>query len=109
MIKGELHVHLNGLFSLDCINNIFIDEEVELPNKFEIKSDLLRTRLSTLKEYLSHWYLLRKIPRERENLKRLIESAFVNLKAENIKFVELRSSIIYIALLNHIKLEEALE
>lgn len=53
--------------------------------------------------------VLRLIPASRFDLSIMIESAFSNLIAENIKFVELRNSIIYIALLNNISVSEALK
>ncbi len=38
----------------------------------------------------------------------LVESAFLNLKKENVHFVELRNSVIYIASLNNISIKKAL-
>ena len=107
--KGELHVHLNGLFDSNIIKEIIIEENVVIPKGFDLEKDLnVLTYRHSLVNYIKPWEVLRLIPNKRENLKRLIKSAFSKLKLDNIQFVELRSSIIYLSLLLRVNLEEAL-
>lgn len=108
--KGELHVHLNGLVPIETIKGILIDEAIEIPKNFDLDKDLLReSPMNCLGDYLKPWEVLRLIPNSRESLKIIIQSAFANLKQQNIKFVEIRNSIIYLSFLNNISVETALQ
>lgn len=107
--KGELHVHLNGLFDSKIIKEIIDEEKIDIPKGFDIDKDLnALSHKHSLVNYLKPWDVLRLIPNKIENLKRLIESGFVKLKQDNVQFVELRSSVIYLSLLLKINLEETL-
>jgi len=109
MNKGELHVHLNGLVSTELIRALLIEENIEIPTGFDLYKDLSRTTPSPdLATYLKPWQVLRLIPRSQGSLRLIVDSAFKNLKAQNVTFVELRSSVIYIALLNNISVPTAL-
>lgn len=109
MNKGDLHVHLNGLVSTEVIKKIIQSESCEIPKNFDISVDLNILRpAQSLVEYLLPWQVLRLIPKNRENLKIIVESAFENLKTDNVSFVEIRNSVIYLASLNHISVDEAL-
>ncbi|HBQ8703571.1 TPA: adenosine deaminase [Klebsiella pneumoniae] len=110
MDKGELHVHLNGLVSTQVIRGVLEKNIIKMPEHFNIDTDLNVTHPArSLVDYLKPWQFLRLIPASHFDLSIMIESAFSNLIAENIKFVELRNSIIYIALLNNISVSEALK
>lgn len=107
--KAELHVHLNGLFSSDLIKEILIDEKTQLPQGFDMKKDLnIMDHKKSLIEYLKPWEVLRLMPEKKENLTKLVNKAFENLKENNIKIVELRSSIIYLSFLYKKNLEDTL-
>lgn len=107
--KGELHVHLNGLISTDIIKSILIRENTSIPEGFDIDLDLNHLRrCSSLRAYLKPWEILRLIPTKRENLNLLVENAFINLKKDNVQFVELRNSVFYISRINNISLTDAL-
>ncbi|MBD9561723.1 adenosine deaminase family protein [Pseudomonas sp. PDM09] len=109
MQKGELHVHLNGLASTSLVQKLLIEEKAEIPAGFNLNVDLLRTSPSTdLETYLKPWQVLRLIPRSKAALGLVIDSAFENLQSQNVTFVELRNSVIYIALLNNITISTAL-
>ena len=108
--KGELHVHLNGLIPVETIRSILINETVKVPQGFNLDKDLLReSPMNCLEDYLKPWEVLRLIPNSRESLKIIMQSAFANLKQQNIKFVEIRNSIIYLSFLNNISVETALQ
>ena len=108
--KGELHVHLNGLISTTTIQNILIEESIEIPKSFNLKSDLLIEKpMDSLNDYLKPWEVLRLIPTKRTSLRIMMLNAFENLKQQNIKFVEIRNSIIYLSFLNNISIELALQ
>lgn len=110
MLKGELHVHLNGVVSTTVIRSLLEKNTGSLPSNFNLSKDLNRTSpAKSLIEYLAPWQVLRLVPKSREDLTIIVESAFVELKSENIIFVELRNSVIYISLLNNITVQEALE
>lgn len=109
MNKGELHVHLNGLVSTDVIQNLLLNDNQELPSGFNPSRDLnILKPTDCLATYLKPWQALRLIPNSRNSLGLIVESAFRNLKAQNVTFAEIRNSIIYIALLNNISVDEAL-
>jgi len=107
--KGELHVHLNGLVSTKTIQNILIDESIQIPKKFNIQSDLLiENPAKSLEEYLKPWEVLRLFPTKKSSLRIMMLNAFENLQKQNVKFVEIRNSIIYLAFLNEINVDKAL-
>jgi len=109
MKKGELHVHLNGLVSTDVIRGLLIKDRSELPSGFDLERDLnISLPADSLAAYLKPWQVLRLIPKSKSSLRVIVESAFLNLKSQNITFVEIRNSIIYLAFLNNISVDEAL-
>ncbi len=109
MVKGELHVHLNGLVSTEVIKKMIQDELCEIPQNFDLSVDLNVLRpAQSLIDYLRPWQVLRLIPRNKDNLRLIVESAFENLKADSVSFVEIRNSIVYIASLNNISVDNAL-
>jgi len=107
--KGELHVHLNGLVSTKTIQKILIDESIEIPKNFNIQSDLsIESPADSLEQYLKPWDVLRLFPTKKSTLRIMMLNAFENLKKQNVKFVEIRNSIIYLAFLNDINVDKAL-
>lgn len=107
--KAELHIHLNGLFDTTLIKEILSDEKTEISSNFDVESDLnILYSKRSLVSYLKPWEVLRLMPKKEENLFRLIDNAFLKLSMDNIKFVELRSSIIYLTGLLDKSLEETL-
>ncbi|WP_434634812.1 adenosine deaminase family protein [Chromobacterium sp. CV08] len=108
--RGELHVHLNGAIPAPTIREILTDEAIALPTGFEFERDLLRTApCQSLAEYLTPWQVLRLFPKKRENLDRLAFSIFEGLADNNVRFVELRSSVLYLTTLQKCSPTEALE
>ncbi len=108
--KADLHLHLNGLFSTEVIKEVLIDEGTFIPSDFKIEQDLnVLNAKRSLASYLKPWDVLRLIPRKPNNLSKLIDSGFANLSANNIRYVEIRSSIIYLSLLQQKSLEETIE
>lgn len=94
--RGELHVHLNGAIPAPAIREILADEATVLPAGFEFGRDLLRAApCQPLAEYLTPWQALRLFPRNLENLDRPALAAFAGLSDNNVRFVELRSSVLY--------------
>lgn len=109
MEKGELHVHLNGLVSTRLVIDLLQQQGAEIPDNFDLEKDLTRlTPSPDLQTYLKPWQVLRLIPQGRTALNLMVFGAFENLASQNVKFVELRSSVIYLALLNNITVPEAL-
>jgi len=107
--KADLHVHLNGLFDTDTIRKVIEKENLDIPHGFDLDKDLnVLTYKKSLINYLKPWDILRLIPTRRDNLSILIKSAFVKLKEDNVKFIELRSSVIYLSLLFQKNLEDTL-
>jgi adenosine deaminase len=108
--KGELHVHLNGVLNTEFVKKILEEENCTIPDDFDVNVDLSRTAPSTsLSEYLKPWRVLRLFPKSRDTFRILLKHAFANLLAANIKFVELRSTVLYVALLNGIDITTALK
>lgn len=107
--KADLHVHLNGLFDTDTIRTVIEKEKLDIPHGFDLYRDLnVLTYKKSLINYLKPWDILRLIPTRKDNLSILIKSAFVKLKEDNVKFIELRSSVIYLSLLFQKNLEDTL-
>lgn len=108
--KADLHLHLNGLFDTDTIKKVLLDENTQIPLGFNPNQDLnvLNPR-QNLVNYLKPWDVLRLIPKKQENLSILIESGINNLQNQNIKYVELRSSVVYLSKLLQKNLIETLE
>lgn len=107
--KADLHVHLNGLFDTNTIKKVIADEQIEIPKGFDLDKDLnVLTYKKTLLNYLKPWDILRLIPAKQDNLRILIKSAFAILKQDNVKFIELRSTVIYLSLLFQKNLEDSL-
>jgi adenosine deaminase len=108
--RGELHVHLNGAIPASAIRDILTDEATELPAGFELGRDLLReVPCQSLAEYLKPWQVLRLFPRKRENLDRLALAVFAGLAKNNVRFVELRSSVLYLTTIQKCSPAQALE
>lgn len=109
MKKGELHVHLNGLVGTDIVLNLLSKDMSELPVGFDLKMDLnILKPAESLSSYLKPWQALRLIPKSKSCFKLMVESAFLNLKNHNVEFVEIRNSVVYLALLNNISVDQAL-
>ncbi|XQU09613.1 hypothetical protein P4544_07920 [Halomonas sp. LY9] len=108
--RGELHVHMNGAIPTSEIRKILLDEETILPEGFEPEKDLIRlTSCQSLAEYLTPWQALRLFPKRRENLDRITYAVFAGLAANNVRFVELRSSVLYLSALQNCSPAQALE
>jgi len=108
--RGELHVHMNGAIPAPTIKEILADEATVLPPGFEFERDLLRAApCHSLAEYLTPWQVLRLFPRKRKNLDRLSRAVFAGLADNNVRFVELRSSVIYLTALQKCSPAQALE
>lgn len=98
--RGELHVHMNGAVPASTIREILTDEGTSLPQGFDFQRDLVRlTPCRSLAEYLLPWGILRLFPKKRANLDRLTLSVFGSLAENQVDFVELRSSLLYLAML----------
>ncbi len=98
--RGELHVHMNGAIPAATVREILADEATLLPAGFNLDRDLIRpTPCQSLAEYLKPWQVLRLFPKKRENLDRLTLAVFASLAENNVRFVELRSSVLYLAAL----------
>lgn len=108
--RGELHVHMNGAIPASAIREILADETTILPAGFEFERDLVRiTPSQSLAEYLRPWQVLRLFPRKRENLDRLTYAVFASLAENNVRFVELRSSVLYLTALQKCSPAQALK
>lgn len=108
--KGELHLHLNGAIPTAVIHEILAEEATELPPGFDLERDLVRKEpSSSLAKYLIPWQVLRRVPRKPENLRRMVDAAFAALANHGVRFVEPRSSILYLAGLQECSAIQALE
>lgn len=109
MEKGELHVHLNGLVSSELVKKLLENNTVDIPQGFDLDKDLNVIKpAKSLSSYLKPWELLRLIPKSRTDLTLIVFDAFENLRKCNVGFVELRNSVLYIALLNKVNVEVAM-
>ena len=108
--RGELHVHMNGAIPASTISEILADEGTSLPEGFDFQRDLVRlTPCHSLADYLRPWQILRLFPKKRANLDRMTLSVFGSLAESQVDFVELRSSLLYLATLQGCSPAQALE
>lgn len=108
--RGELHIHINGAVPISTIQDIIADEGASLPQGFDFQRDLARLRpCSSLAEYLMPWQIMRIFPKKRANLDRLTLAVFESLAENQVDFVELRSSVLYLATLQECSPAQALE
>lgn len=76
------------------------------PDISPLQAELLRR--SSLAEYLVPWPLLRSLPKRQGNLQRLVGAAVRELHIKGVRFVELRSSVLYLAAIQECSVPEAL-
>lgn len=108
--RGELHVHMNGAVPASTIREILADEGTSLPEGFDFQRDMVRlTHCRSLADYLRPWQILRLFPKKRANLDRMTLSVFGSLAENQVDFVELRSSLLYLATLQGCSPAQALE
>ena len=108
--RGELHVHMNGAIPISTIREILTNEATVLPADFLIERDLIRQVPSQfLVAYLTPWQILRRFPRRQDSLDRLCLAVVAGLAANAVRFVELRSSVLYLSALQECSPVEALE
>ena len=108
--RGELHVHMNGTVPVSTIQEIMADEGALLPAGFDFQRDMTRLApCKSLAEYLKPWQVLRVFPRKRANLDRLAHAVLASLAENAVRFVELRSSVLYLAGLQSCTPAQALE
>ncbi|MGQ3055108.1 MAG: adenosine deaminase family protein [Roseateles sp.] len=108
--RGELHVHMNGAVPAATIREILADEGTSLPHGFCFQRDMVRLApCRSLAEYLTPWQVLRLFPKKRANLDRLTLAVFGSLAENQVAFVELRSSVLYLATLQGCSPAHALE
>lgn len=108
--RGELHMHMNGAVPASTIQEILADEGTSLPEYFDFQQDMVRlTPCHSLADYLRPWQILRLLPKKRANLDRMTLSVFSSLAENQVDFVELRSSLLYLATLQGCSPAQALE
>ena len=108
--RGELHVHLNGAIPLSTIQKIMADEATSVPDGFDFELDMMRLApCKSLAEYLTPWQVLRLFPKKRANLDLLAHATLASLAENAVRFVELRSSVLYLTGLQRCTPAQALE
>jgi len=108
--RAELHVHINGAIPASTVLEILADEATVLPSGFDIERDFLRLGpCESLASYLAPWQTLRLFPRTQSNLDRLCLAVAEGLAANRVRFVEMRSSVLYLATLQKCSPAKALE
>lgn len=108
--RGELHVHLNGAIPVSTIREILADELTMLPPGFELERDLIRlTPCESLASYLTPWQVLRLFPKKPESLDRMCLAIAASLAEDKVRFVELRSSVLYLSALQKCSPADALQ
>lgn len=98
--KGELHVHFNGALSPDVVDRIIVESNsTERLREINYnRSKLFVNKTSpNLAEYLKPWEFLRLIPINKEQLNILVEAFFIAMLDSNIKFVEVRHTVVHLA------------
>lgn len=107
--KGELHIHLFGAITtsvaLDLIKMGNEDSSSYTPTVEDLR---VPAGCCNLAQYLTPWKFLRLIPQGKEALQIIVDDVFRQLHTENVKFVELRNTIVNIAKLNFVSTKVAM-
>ncbi len=108
--RGELHLHMNGAIPVSTIQEIMDDEATLVPDGFDFERDMTRLApCKSLAEYLTPWQVLRLFPKKPQNLDRLAHAVLASLARNAVRFVELRSSLLYLTGLQNCTPAQALE
>lgn len=108
--RGELHVHMNGAVPVSTILEIMADEATAVPAGFDFERDMtLLVPCKSLADYLTPWQVLRLFPKKRANLDCLAHAVLASLADDAVRFVELRSSVLYLTGLQSCTPAQALE
>lgn len=108
--RGELHVHLNGAIPASTIREILADELTTLPSGFQLQRDLIRlSPCESLASYLTPWQVLRLFPKKPESLDRMCLAVAASLAENKVRFVEIRSSVLYLSVLQRVSPADALQ
>lgn len=96
--RGELHLHLNGAIPVETVLEILAEENPDIASRNDVRTKLIRAAPSVnLKEYLEPWKILRSIPRRKSSLLRMCDAMMTDLAANEVRFVEIRNTVIYLA------------
>lgn len=107
--KADLHIHLNGAIPFITIDSLVKDSHIAIDN-FNYPDDLFILKpVHNLQSYFKPWDLIRLLPTSKTNLELMIAGCLDKLSKDNVNYVEVRNSIIYVAKLNKIALEEAVD
>lgn len=99
-----------GAIPVSTIREIMADEATSLPAGFDFGRDMTRlAACKSLAEYLTPWQVLRLFPKKRANLDRLAHAVLASLAENAVRFVELRSSVLYLTGLQSCTPAQALE
>lgn len=110
MHKKDLHVHFNGAIPTHIVRKILMDNEIVLPDWFNIESDLqILEPAKDLRDYFRPWAAFKSIPIGYQMLDEMMYSTLKMLSEDNITYVEFRNSPFYISKLNNIPLKESIE
>lgn len=101
---------MNGAVPLSTIAEIMADEATSFPAGVDFERDMTRLApCKSLAEYLTPWQVLRLFPKKRANLDRLAHAVLASLAENAVRFVDLRSSVLYLTGLQSCTPAQALE
>ena len=101
--KAELHCHLNGSIPINTILKV-------IDNKCGFKEhDYIIKPVKNLSEYFNPWKITRLLPHNKNIFMAILDGIGREMFTDNIKYIELRNSIIYLAKLNNITYDEVLD
>ena len=102
--KAELHCHLNGSIPINTILKV-------IDNKCGFKEHdyIIDKPVKNLSEYFNPWKITRLLPHNKNIFMAILDGIGREMFTDNIKYIELRNSIIYLAKLNNITYDEVLD
>lgn len=102
--KAELHCHLNGSIPINTILKV-------IDNKCGFKEHdyIIDKPVKNLSEYFNPWKITRLLPHNKNIFMAILDGIGREMFTDNIKYTELRNSIIYLAKLNNITYDEVLD
>jgi adenosine deaminase len=108
--KTDLHVHLNGAIPSEFVRTMIREHKLPLPFGCNLDRDLqVLSPVVGYNDYFKPWSILRLLPISKPCLQSCVEAVLTRMAQESIDYVELRSTVLPIAVNNSISLTEALE
>jgi adenosine deaminase len=109
MGKADLHVHLSGAIPRETVERLFRENNIPVPDGLNFSDLQIQGACKSILDYFKPWQFLKRLPKGKKCLGEMINGAFASFAQDNIKYVELRHSLLPVSINNNISIQESLE